>query len=461
VTQPDAAPAPERGGRSTALTIALLGGACVTAFEAYGTLTAMPAAAEDLGSLELYAWAFTAFLMAQVLAIVLAGRWVDRMGPVIPLGVGSGIFVLGLVAAGAAPSMEWLLAARFLQGFGGGALNLSFMVVVAQAYGARERASLMSVLSFCWVLPSFIGPPVSAWITTQFSWHWVFWGVAPVMVVIMLIGYAPLRELNARHIQPEAPTDPVPVWAAVAGAVGAALIQLAGQRLDWLGLIAGVCGVVALLAGLPRLMPSGFIRFATGLPSVMAARGLACGAFFASESFAPLLLTDVYAFDLSQAGLFLALGATGWTIGSVVQAQRWLRLRRDQIIALGAVAVGAGAGIMGLGAWLTLHWIVTAVGFTTAGLGMGLLVSSTSLANMQVSEPHQIGRNTSSLQVAEGLGNSVVTGIAGSIFAALHTRLDASGTFTPIYLMTALMGALAFVMALRVGPVRNESAGVG
>lgn len=431
------------------------------AFEAYGTLTAMPAAAGELGNLDLYAWAFTAFLIAQVLAIVLAGRWADRVGPVIPLGVGAGIFVAGLAAAGAAPAMGWLLAARFLQGFGGGALNLAFMVVVAQAYGPRERASLMSVLSFCWMLPSFAGPPVSAWITTHAGWHWVFWGMVPVMAVIMLVGYRPLRKLGSRHVRPQAATDPVPVWAAFAGAFGAALIQLAGQRLDWPGLGAGICGVLALLVGLPALMPSGFIRLGRGLPAVMAARGLACGAFFAAESFAPLLLAGVYGFSLGESGLFLALGATGWTIGSAVQAQRWLRLRRDQIIWLGAAVLAVGVGLMGLAARLGWHWAVVAAGFTAGGLGMGLLVSSTSLANMQLSASHRIGRNTSSLQVAEGLGNSVVTGLAGSIFAALHVRAGAPATFASIYLMAALMGVLALVMALRIGPVRNESAGTG
>ena len=117
------------------------------------TVTAMPVAAEDLGRIELYAWGFTAFLIAQVLAIVLSGRLSDRKGPVVPLVGGSAIFVIGLLAAGLAPTMEVLLAGRFVQGFGAGTSNVAFMVVFAQAYDARRRAAMMSMLSFCWVLP--------------------------------------------------------------------------------------------------------------------------------------------------------------------------------------------------------------------------------------------------------------------------------------------------------------------
>lgn len=448
-------------GRQTALTITLLGGALAIAFEAYGVLTAMPAAAEALGRLDLYAWAFTAFVIAQVLAIVIAGRLVDRIGPVVPLATGLGVFALGLLGAGFASSMEWLLVTRFVQGLGAGATNLSFMVLVAQAFGKAERAWLMSALSFCWVLPSFIGPPIAAWITTRFGWHWVFLGVVPFLVLVALPGIAPMTALQRNRVPAGPPGKQVPIWAAFAVAIGAAALQLAGQRLDLPGAGAAVAGLAVLAIGLPALMPKGFLRMGKGLPAVMTTRGLASGALFAAESFLPLLLIRAHGFTLGQAGLFLALGASGWAIGSTVQALRSLRIRRDQIIQLGAGLMVLGLAPMPLVAWLHLHWMVLAVGFITCGTGMGMLVSSTSLANMQISEPELLGRNTASLQVSEGLGNSIVTGLAGSLFAALHLASDPAITFTPIYLLCLAVAVATALVSLRVGPVRNESSGVG
>ena len=57
---------------------------CVAAisFESYAVLTAMPAAAADLGNLELYAWTFTAFVIAMTFSIVASGQFTDRYGPV-------------------------------------------------------------------------------------------------------------------------------------------------------------------------------------------------------------------------------------------------------------------------------------------------------------------------------------------------------------------------------------------
>lgn len=462
MTQPTM-PAPNRN--QTALTVALLGAALCTAFEAYGTVTAMPAAAEDLGRLELYAWGFTAFLIAQVLAIVLSGRLTDRKGPILPLVGGTAIFVVGLLAAGFAPTMEVLLASRFVQGLGAGTSNVAFMVVVAQAYDAHRRAAMMSMLSFCWVLPSFLGPPLAAWLTESWSWHWVFLGVVPFLSGVLALGAAPLRALHQGWRPHGGSTNPVPVWAAFATALGAALLQLAGQRLaisiDWLVAVLALVGVAILLAGVPALMPTGFLRLANGLPSLMATRGLAAGSFFAAESFVVLLLREQHGFSLGNAGLFLAIGSTGWALGSVVQASRRLRLRRDHIIHLGLVAIAAGLALCAVTAWQGWHWTLLAAGFTLSGFGMGLAVASTSLANMQLSEPHLIGRNTSSLQLSEGLGNSLVTGLAGTIFASLHLSRDASATYTPIYLLVTVVAVLGLLTALRIGPVRNESAEVG
>lgn len=458
MTQPPARATP---GGQAALTVALLGAALCTAFEAYGTVTAMPAAAEELGRLEWYAWAFTAFVIAQVLAIVLSGRLVDRIGPVWPLVGGMGVFTVGLFAAGLAPSMEVLLVSRFVQGLGAGASNLAFMVVVAQAYDARSRATMMSWLSFCWVLPSFLGPPVAAWLTESFSWHWVFLAVAPFLLGSLALGARPLARLQAARLPSRSITSPVPVWAAFAAAGGVAMLQLAGQWLNLPGLAVGAAGIVVLLLGLPRLMPAGFMRMGAGLASVMWSRGLASGAFFAAESFLPLLLISQYGFSLRDAGLFLAVGSSGWAIGSVIQARRELRIRRDQVVTLGMVAIAAGLGLTAATAWVHGHWVLMGIGFVFAGTGMGLAVASTSLANMQLSDGHLIGRNTSSLQVAEGMGNSLVTGLAGTIFAALHVGGDPPAAFAPIYLLSSLVAVLAIGASLRIGPVRNESSNVG
>ena len=114
------------------LTLGLL--VCITAvaFEGMAVVTAMPAAAADLGDAELYAWAFSAVMIPQLFAIAATGRIVDRTGPVRPLLIGLFVFAAGVVVAALAPTMIVLLVGRFVQGLGGGAVNLCLLVVTAQ-----------------------------------------------------------------------------------------------------------------------------------------------------------------------------------------------------------------------------------------------------------------------------------------------------------------------------------------
>ena len=96
------------------------------------------------------------------------------------------------------------------------------------------------------------------------------------------------------------------------------------------------------------------------------------------------------------------------------------------------------------------------VGWTCCGVGMGLSNASTSLAVMQLSPAVALGRNTSSLQVGEALGNSLSAGIAGTLYviAGGGTSVDGFGA-----LMVAMMviSGLAVLSSARIGHVENHS----
>lgn len=438
------------------LTLGLL--VCVTAvaFESMAVVTAMPAAAADLGDEQLYAWAFSAVMIPQLFAIAATGRVVDRTGPVRPLLVGLTLFALGVVVAALAPTMPILLAGRFIQGLGGGAVNLCLMVVTAQAYDPAERAKIMTWYSFAWMMPSFVGPGVAAWITEHLSWHWVFWLILPFVGLGLAFMASGLRRLPPRIVG-EAPEDPVPLPAAAAVAIGLALLQAAGQHLQWLSLVWLGLGLALLIPNFAKLMPRGFSWRASGMSAVVLTRLMAAGTFFGVQSFLPLMLTG-RGVPLLRAGLVITLGSVGWMLGSWLQARSWLRLSRDQIIIAGAIAVVAGAAISASAAWIPAADLALAtVGFAVCGLGMGLLMASTNLVTMQLSEESALGRNTSSLQAGETAGNALLVGAAGTVFAALHPVASGEVTFGVQMTMLALIAGLAVVTALRIGYVQNHS----
>ena len=450
-----------------ALIVAILLGAVGVAFEAYAVLAAMPLAAEQLGRVELYAWTFTMFVTGQVLTTVIAGRVADRRGPVPPLAVGFVTILIALAAAGLAPSMEVLLVCRFAQGIGAGAVNLGLMVLIAEVFTLAERPTMIMALSFAWVGPSFIGPPISAWIATHLGWHWVFWSAIPLLGLAAILGTRPLMALKGRLAGDRTPTSSVPLWAAFVAAIGVATVQFAGQQLDPEGdsafglptiVAIATVGIALLISSVPRLMPPGVLTLRPGLPAVMWVRATQAGSFFIMESFLPLILTTQRGFDLVRAGLVLTVGSIGWTFGSWLQARPWLPLRRDQIIIVGAIqAIIGSAIVMAFTAWPGMPTIVALIGFIIAGNGMGFTVTSTSLATMTLSAPAELGRNTSSVQVSEGLGNALLVGAAGAVFAALRQWNTYETTYTTMLGVSLMAAVIATAIALRIGPVRNEA----
>ncbi|MFZ1410140.1 MAG: MFS transporter, partial [Micropruina sp.] len=350
-----------------------------------------------------------------------------------------------------------LLAARFVQGLGAGVMNVAIMVLVGRVYDERERARIMTWFSGCWMLPAFAGPAVAAWVAQTFSWHWVFWGLLPLVFVAGVLVFVPLRAVRMEG-QPSEAGGKRHLGLAAGVAVGVALIQLAGQNLQLLSLAQAGVGLVALWLCLPPLMPRGFSWIGSGVSATVSTRTLTAGAFFGAEAFIPLMLVETRQLGLFEAGTTLTIGSLGWMLGAWLQSRPWLRLRRDTLITLGAGCIAVGLASVALGAWFAGVWLVVlALGWTLAGLGMGLSVASGSLVVMQVSAGDELGRNTSALQVGEALGTSLFAGLAGTWFAYTHQDFPAPVSFGGLLTVMVLAGLAGTIMARRIGPVRNHS----
>ena len=430
-----------------------------TAFEAMAVLTAMPAAAKDLGGLDYYAWTFTGFVIAQTFAIVASGLACDRFGPVRPLMIGFGLFTVGVVLAAMSPTMPLLIGARVVQGLGGGTMNLAIMVLVGLVFDGHERAVMMTGFSFAWMAPSFVGPPVAAWLSENLSWHWVFWSVLPLLAISGALVTRPLLRLPLPDL---APADVhTRRFLASAGMVslGAALVQWAGQHIELLSVLWLAVGLGLLWFGLRPLMPVGYSLAGRGLAAVINVRAALAGAFFGAQAFLPLMFTEARELPLQWAAWTMTIGSLGWTFGSWLQSRRWLRLRRDVIITAGALNLVLGLTVLGIGAWLpAVPVAILLIGWIFAGLGMGLAVASTSLGVMQLSPAVELGRSTSSLQVGEALGNSLGAGLAGTLYLVAAGVLPKALGFAPMLTAMAGVAVLGTLASRRIGELANHSA---
>jgi MFS family permease len=403
----------------------------------------MPTAVRELDGLAWYGWPFSAYLVASVVGMVLGGDIGDRRGSRTALLAGVVLFAAGLLVAGVSGHMALFVAARALQGVGGGIISVALYVVAGQAYEPVLRPRLFGAISAAWVLPALVGPLISGLVTAHLTWRLVFLGLLPLIAVGLALVLPALRRF-AGSADPATPGRARRWWALLAG-VGIATLQYAGQRRDVVALGIAVLGLAMLVAGLRKLLPAGTARARRGLPAVIASRGLLAGAFFGMDVLLPLALSELHGYSPWLAGVPLTFGALGWALASQIQGRR-PDLDRAVLLRVGFLLLAAGlattglVAVPGIGGWPAyLTWAV-------AGLGMGLGMPSVGVLLLDRSPEHRRGADSAAFQIADVTTAALCIGIVGVLVAA------ATGGLLPlraaVLLAVGVLTALALVGAL-------------
>ena len=427
------------GSSQRAVTVGIVLLISLVAFENMGVGTAMPALVADLGTVSSYAWPFVAFIATNVVGTVLGGRWCDARGPRAMLLGAPAVFGLGLLVAGTAGTMTQLLLGRVLQGLGAGALSVAVYVLIAMVYTPRARPAVFGLISSAWVVPSLIGPPVSAIVTERFSWHWVFLGLLPLVLLAVALVAPASRGL-------EAPTEPPPVRAglvpaAVVAALGVAALSWSGQHTTAVGLLVAVGAVAGLVPALRRLVPPGSLTARPGIAAVVVGRALIAGAFFTAAAYLPLMLTSTHGWSLTAAGTPLIVGSLGWSAAAAWQG-RHPDLPRHRLLQVGFLCLAVGlAGLLVVApSWGVAWWSLPTVGL--AGVGMGLGFSALSFLLLQESAAGEVGFNSSSAQLADQLSQAIFVGLGGALLAVLAGPADALTVLVVVLVALAVAGAV-------------------
>jgi MFS family permease len=427
------------------------------AFEALGVATAMPSVASSLDGLRMYAMAFGATLAASVIGMVAGGQWGDARGAHVPLKAGIAAFVLGLLTSGLAPNMAAFVLGRIAQGLGGGLLSVALCLAVAQAYPSHLHARIFSAFSAAWVVPALVGPALSGLMVEHAHWRLVFLSVAAGTLAVAPLALGPVRAIrpmspataSAGAIRPPATTTRQLRWAVVA-AGGALLLHPAARAGTTLGWAACLFTILLLALSCRHLLPAGTLRLARGLPTVVGLRGLASAAFFGTEAILPLMLSREHGLSPAQAGMALTLGAIGWSAGS------WLRARLRspdpaRVLQLGMGLLIAGTMATAFSAWSGTSVAFALIGWTIAGLGMGMTRPTLAVLTLELAPAGRQGASTSALQLFDALFTAVVLAVSGSLIAAWLTSAPTQ-TYAAVLAISVALGLLAFAAVGRVQP---------
>ena len=480
-------PAPLDHATIRAIMVGILLAMFLSALEQTIVAPALPTIGRTLADVENLSWVVTAYLLAATAVTPLFGKLSDIYGRRITMLVACVIFIVGSVACALAPTMPLLIAARALQGIGGGGILPLAHTIVGDLVSPRERPRYQSYTSIMFMVASIAGPVVGGVLTDYVHWTMIFWINLPLGLVALVLTDRALKKL---------PRNDRPHKLDVAGAtlmVGAALaVMLAmtwgGTRYPWLswpilGLVAGsallwLSFVVRLHRAPEPFIPLSVLREPV-VRAVTVAGFFSVGVITALSIFLPLYLELVLGLSPSGSGTALIVFLAAATVGSFIAGRIMIRTKHYMRVPIGGLAIGVlmlvAFAIKPAGLSLFEVSVLLAIG----GTGLGVMYPVTTVIVQNAVASHQLGTATGTLNFFRQLGGAIIVAAFAAIVlggvdgSGQGLTLDmlaqgakrASGDFAQLFRWVFVAAAvflalgLVAVLAIEERPLRGPAKG--
>jgi EmrB/QacA subfamily drug resistance transporter len=390
----------------------------MAAVESTIVATAMPTIVADLGDFHLFSWVFSAYLLSQAVSIPIYGRLADLYGRKRMFYLGAGLFLTGSVLCGFAWGMIPLIAFRFIQGIGAGAVLPLAYVIVADIYTPTERARIQGLLSSMFGIAAIIGPTLGGFLVQHLHWSFIFWLNVPIgaaaITMLAIYFHEPVKG-RAHQI------DYVGSLLLMigGGALMTALVQI--EHLDrWVLAVLFVVGLLTF-SGLiihERKVAEPVLPFRLWRNRVIALcnfASLALGAIVISiGGFLPTYVQGVMGYSPSVAGIAFGATSIAWAVASFVAGAIMIRTSFRFSATVGGAAIVLGSALL-IGMTPSSGALWAAAGASAVGFGLGFCNTTYLVAVQAAAARTERGAATASNMFMRIVGQSVGAAIYGAV----------------------------------------------
>ena len=377
-------------------------------------------------------------------AFMLAGAKLgDILGRNQTFALGLGIYGLGTVITAISPSLPVLLLGwSLIEGLGAVMVIPAIAALTAANYEGRDRALAYSLIGAMTAVAVAAGPLIGGFVTTNYSWRWVFAGEAVVVVILLLfrgqIAKAPPAEHRPKMDYVGAGLSALGLGLIVFGILVSskwgfiqprAALTIGGTEITPLGfsvvpfiILGGFAALGGLVLwedrrrrlGLDRLIDISLLRIdqlRAGLLTIGAQQLVLMGTFFVL----PVYLQVVLGFDAFETGKRLLPLSAAMLVAALLGPRVAGRLSPRTVSQMGLISISAGAVVM----LATLDVNLNDTGFKTAlvlmGIGAGLLASQLGNVIMSSVDPSKASETGGLQGTALNLGASIGTALIGAV----------------------------------------------
>ncbi|QUW18770.1 MDR family MFS transporter [Agrococcus sp. Marseille-Q4369] len=400
-------------------------------------------------------WLTTAFLLTMAIVIPTTGWLMARFSTRSLYLVAMGAFVVGTLLAGVAPSFPLLLLGRVVQASGTAVVFPLLMTTVMRLVPPARRGAFMGTISLVMSVAPALGPTVSGAILQFASWRWIFLGVAPLAIAMLLTG---ARTLRGGDVQQPPRLDVVSIPLAGLGfgglVYGLSLIGAEGLpawqlptalAIGALGLVAFVLRQVRLQRTDDALLDLRTFRHPlfTAAVTVMM---IAMAAMFGTLILLPLILQDSLGLEPLQVGLITLPGALLTGLLGPVVGRLYDRWGPRPLVIPGALVVLAALVLYTQLATTTPWWMVLLMQMVLS-LGFALTFPPLFTVSLGALPKHLYGHGSAVLSTVQQVAGAAGTAAFVTIMATRQAQLVETGVPSGDALLDgariAFMGAAA------------------
>ena len=367
-------------------------------------------------------WVLTSYLAANAIVLPATGWLSARLGRRRLFLLCTIVFTVSSLLSGMAPSVEFLIAMRILQGLGGGPVIPIAQAILWEIFPPHQRGMAMAVWGLGIVLAPTFGPTLGGWVTDNWSWRWIFYINLPIGVVGFFM--AGLFLFDSPHAKRAGRIDLPGLGLMIVGFAALQLVLDRGEREDWFdsGFIAAlaVVATVALIAFVirelrcdnPLLDLAVFADRNFTLGSVV--MSLAGFGFYASMLLLALYTQKLMSYDAWTSGLVLAPSGIGQALMLLLIGRLVNRTDQRLLLAFGVLMNGLATYLMsnvtlGSDFW-SLAWPRL-----LQGIGMGCIFVPLQTLALAFVPMSQLPNATAAFSVVRNLGGSVGVAVATTL----------------------------------------------
>ncbi len=416
--------------------------------------TSLPAIATDIGTSPIaLKLALTSYLVSLAVFIPISGWMGDRFGAKRVFRAAIAVFMLGSIACAVSGSLGAFVGARALQGLGGAMMTPLARLVLVRATPRSELVGAMAWLTIPGLVGPLVGPPVGGFITTFFSWHWIFLINIPIGLVGIVLAGRYLPEVEPSGVPPLDTTGFVLSGLAASGIVfGLSVVSLpalppiVGVAVLAVGVVCAILYVVhARRAPTPLLDLKLFAN--RGFRAAVAGGSIFRIGNGAIPFLLPLMLQLGFGLSPFQSGMLTFASAMG-AIGMKFLAGGALRRGgfRTVLVCAGlasAVFIAANGLITAETPWLVIVCILFAAGF----LRSLFFTASNALVFADIDD-RQASQATAIASVSQQIMVALGVAVGGGILEVQSLMGDGrltAGDFHVAFFITAGITALSVI----------------